>query len=99
MDAPQARQLVLVSMLATGGVISYDLLKHKDSLGADQSFRAIWSTALLFLLLAILADTVPELAGPFALLVLMAVLIGRQGVLGSIVKVGAQPAPKTGGTK
>lgn len=99
MEAPQARQLVLVSMIGTGGVVVYDLISHKDSLGEDQSFRAIWSLALLFMLLAVLADTVPELAGPFALIVLLAVLIGRQGVLGSIVKVGAPAPKKTGGTK
>lgn len=94
MEAPQARQLVLVSMFVTGGVVTYDLLQHSGSLGTDQSFRAVWSLALLFLLLALLADTVPELAGPFALLVMLAVAIGRQGVVGQIVKVGASGQPK-----
>lgn len=92
MQTSTARQLVLVAMLLSGGVILYDILKHKDSLGADQSFRAVWSLALLFLLLAILADVTPELAGPFAVLVTLAILIGRQGALGSIVAVG-KPAP------
>lgn len=92
MDQATARQLVLISMLLSGGVIMYDLLKHKDSLGADQSFRAVWSMALLFLLLAIMADVAPELGGPFALLVMLAILIGRKGALSSIVGVGANPA-------
>lgn len=95
MDAPQARQLVLVSMFVTGGVVVYDLLQHKDALGTDQSFRAVWSLALLFLLLALMADTVPELAGPFAMLVALAVVTGRKGVLGQIVNIGgAAQAPK-----
>lgn len=95
MDQSTARQLVLISMLLSGGVIMYDVLKHRDSLGADQSFRAVWSMALLFLLLAILADTIPELAGPFAALTTLAILIGRQGALSSIVGAGtASSQPK-----
>lgn len=94
MDQATARQLVLVSMLLSGGVIMYDLLKHRDNLGADASFRAVWSMALLFMLLAIMADTVPELAGPFAGLVALAILIGRKGALASIVGVGNAAQPK-----
>jgi hypothetical protein len=98
MDSPQARQLVLVSMLVTGGVVGYDVLKHKDQLGPDGSFRAVWSLALLFLLLAIMADTVPGLAGPFAGLVVLAVVIGRNGALGAIVGIGTS-SPKPTKTK
>jgi hypothetical protein len=94
-EAPQARQLVLVSMLGTGAVVVYDLLGHSGTLGPDESFRAVWSLALLFLLLAVMADTLPELAGPFALLVLLAVLVGRGQALGAIVKVGSPAAKKT----
>jgi hypothetical protein len=94
-DQSTARQLVLISMLLSGGVIMYDVLKNRDSLGADQSFRAVWSMALLFLLLAIMADTIPELAGPFAALATLAILIGRQGALSSIVGAGtSSPTPK-----
>lgn len=99
MSTPTARQLVLISFMVIGGVVVYDLLRNKNSLGADQSFRAVWSLALLFLLLAILADAAPALAGPLAVLVTLAVAIGRKGALGAIVKAGAvapaaqQPAP------
>lgn len=48
----------------------------------------MWSLGLLFLLLAIMADTVPELAGPFAGLVMLAVLIGREDAIKKIVAVG-----------
>lgn len=88
MNQSSARMLVLVSMAITGGVVIYDVLRNQESLGGDQTFRAVWSLALLFLLLAILADTVPELAGPFAALVTLAVLIGRKGALGAIVGTG-----------
>ena len=88
MDKSTARQIVLISMLLSGGVIMYDIFKHKQTLGADQSFRAVWSMALLFLLLSIMADTVPELAGPFSALITLSILVGRQGALSSIVGVG-----------
>lgn len=102
MDQSTARQIVLISMLLSGGVIMYDVLTHKDNLGADQSFRAVWSMALLFLLLAILADTVPEIAGPFAGVTTLAILIGRKGALSSIVGTGTGgkgPNKTQGGTK
>lgn len=81
-------------MVGTGGIVIYDLVQHKNDLGADGSFRAVWSLGLLFLLLAMLADTVPELAGPFALLVLLSVAVGREAVISKIVKTGSSPAPK-----
>jgi len=87
-NASTARSFVLVSMFLIGGVVMYDVVKNKESLGADQSFRAVWSLALLFILLAILADTVPEIAGPFAGLVALSVVIGRKGVLAAIVGTG-----------
>lgn len=98
MEAPQARQLVLVSMLGTGGIVVYDLISHSE-LSADDSFRAVWSLGLLFLLLAVLADTVPEIAGPFALLVLLAVAVGREAALSSIIKVGGKSAATPKKTK
>lgn len=91
MEQSQARQAVLVSMFVTGGVVTYDLLQQKEQLGPDDFFRAVWSLALLFLLLAMLADTLPELAGPFALLVALAVVMGRKGVVSAIVSKGSKP--------
>lgn len=96
MDAPQARQIVLISMLGTGGIVVYDLISHQ-ALTGDEKFRAVWSIALLFLLLAILADAVPELAGPAALLVLLAVAIGRGAALNSIVNIGSGGGLTPGG--
>lgn len=101
MNQATARQLVLVSMLVSGGVVTYDLLANKENLSDDQKFRAVWSLALLFLLLAMAADTVPEIAGPFAGLVMLAIVVGRQGTLGRIVAIGggaAAPKGKPAGT-
>lgn len=94
METSQARQLVLVSFVVSGGVILYDIVKHGDGLTAEQEFRAVWSLALLFLLMAMMADLVPGLAGPFAALVALAILMGRQSALSAIVNVGTPPTHK-----
>jgi hypothetical protein len=83
-EAGQARQLVLVSFVVSGGVIVYDIIQAKD-LTTDQEFRAVWALSLFFLLLAMLADVLPELAGPFAALVTLAILIGHKAALAKIV--------------
>jgi hypothetical protein len=91
-----SRQLVLVSMVVTGGVIAYDLTRGelKGNAAGGSAFRVVWSVSVLFLLLAILADVVPGLAGPFAGLVALAVLVGRSGSVNQIVNV--IPSPKGG---
>jgi len=89
-----SRQMVLVSMIVTGGVVAYDLTRQSSSgkAGPDAEFRTVWSVSVLFLLLAIMADVVPGIAGPFAGLIALAVLIGRSGSVNQIVNV--IPSPK-----
>lgn len=93
MDSGSARQLVLVSFVVSGGVIVYDIVSSGTKLSGDQEFRAVWSLSLLFLLLAMMADLVPELAGPFAALVTLAILVGRQSALSAIVNAGKGKKP------
>lgn len=92
MDKGTSRQIVLISMVVSGGVITYDLISHKQSLGAGQAFRAVWSMGLLFLLLSMLSDTVPDIAAPFAGVTTLAIVIGRNGALGKIVDIGGTTA-------
>lgn len=95
MNPAGARQLVLVSLIVTSGVVAYDLTRGElKNPAAGTAFRTVWSVSLLFLLLAIMADVVPELAGPFAGLVALAVLVGRSGSVNQIVNV--IPSPKGG---
>lgn len=89
MQQTTARQVVLISMVISGGVITYDLVSHKQKLPAGGAFRAVWAMGLLFLLLSMLADTVPDLAAPFAGVTTLAIVVGREGTLGKIVNVGA----------
>lgn len=95
MDKGTARQLVVVSMLVTAGVVAYDLVKAGGSSAGDPSaFKTVWALGVLFLLMGIAADLVPELAGPFAGLVMLAVLVGR----GDTVKQIVQVVPSVGGS-
>ncbi len=100
MQQSTARQVVLISMVISGGVITYDLVSHKQKLPAGGAFRAVWAMGLLFLLLSMLADTVPDLAAPFAGVTTLGVIIGREGALGKIVNVGTGPtaAPPPAGS-
>lgn len=96
MNAGSGRQMVLVSMVVVAAVVGYDLTRGelKGASGSTSAFRTVWSIGVLFLLLAIMADTVPGIAGPFAGLVALAVLVGRSGSVNQIVNV--IPSPKKG---
>jgi hypothetical protein len=84
MNTGTARRLVVVSMVVSGGVIVVDLVRGDSH---EDAFRVIWASALLFLLLTIAADVVPSLAGPFAGLVALSILIGRSGAVNEIANV------------
>lgn len=94
MSQSAARQMVVVSMLVTAGVVAYDVVRSGSS-GVDSgmAFRTVWTLGLVFLLLGITADLVPELAGPFAGLIMLAVLVGRGDALKQITQV----IPSAGG--
>lgn len=68
----------------------------------DDPFRFAWAAGVITLGLSVLADVAPEIAGPFALLVLLAVYWRNRDVLHS--GVAAKPSrsssssqPTTGG--
>jgi hypothetical protein len=93
-----ARQMVLVSLLVTGGVVIFDVLRKGPGVEAGSEFRVVWSVAVLFLLLAMLADVVPGIAGPLALLILLAVTIGRGAAVQQITRnIPGGKAATTGG--
>ncbi len=57
-------------------------------------FRYAWAAGVIVLGLSVLADISPEIAGPFAILTLLAVYWKNQGVLGSVIPtVKNTPAP------
>ena len=60
-------------------------------------FRFAWAAGVITLGLSVLADIAPEIAGPFALLVLLAVWYRNKAALAPLAP--SAPAPATGGTK
>jgi hypothetical protein len=78
MGQAQAQQTVLAVLLVTGGVVVWDSIKRTGK--AVPPFKALVALTILGAFLAIGAGTVPEIAGPFALLVGLAIVISRVGV-------------------
>jgi hypothetical protein len=93
-----ARRLVVISMLVSGSVITYDLLRGNASRGSGapsgEAFRVLWAVGVLFLLLTIGADIAPSLTGPLAGLIMLSILIGRSSAVDAIANT--IPAGKGG---
>jgi hypothetical protein len=83
-DKVQARKMVLVSAFLLAGIAVY----RDRSSGASDTFHALWGVGVVALLLSILADFAPTIAGPFAALT----------VLGSLTSGGTSIIDKLLGT-
>lgn len=91
MTSGQAERMVLVA----GGIeAGFVLLRHRHSPDEGRAYKSLWAIGLLTLGLSIFADFVPEIAGPFALLVLVAMAARQRGDLGAVL--GAAGATATG---
>lgn len=73
----QARKLVLVSSFA---LIAISVYRNRSNETAAGTFKRLWATGIVALMLSLLADFAPAVAGPFAVLT----------VLGWLVKDGTQ---------
>lgn len=63
-------------------------------------FKFAWAAGVITLFLSVLADVAPEVAGPFAILVLMAVYWRNRGVVGSVLpKASSIPSTSVQGGK
>jgi hypothetical protein len=83
MSPNSARLLVLVS----SGLMFAAIGLRRDRI--DDVFKYAWAAGVITLGLSVLADTVPEVAGPAAVLVLMAVYWRNRGVIGAGTPIGA----------
>jgi len=100
-DKVQARKMVLVSAFALAAIAVYKDRKQ----GASDTFHALWGVGILALLLSVLADFAPTIAGPFAALTVLGSAASQQGGASIIDKVfgsskpaaKAKPATTTGG--
>lgn len=67
-DKVQARKMVLVGILLLAIIGVYRDRKQTDPAG---TFRVMWAAGVVGLLLTLLADFAPKIAGPFALLAVL----------------------------
>lgn len=98
-DKVQARKMVLVSAFLLAAIAVY----RDRSSGAGDTFRALWGVGVLSMLLSLLADFAPTIAGPFAALTVLGSLTSGgtsiiDKVLGTVSAKPAKAAP-SGNTK
>lgn len=98
----QARKMVLVSSLLLFAISIY---RNRQAEEPAVTFRRLWATGVVALLLSLLADFAPKIAGPFALLTVLGWFVrdGEQllsGVVGTgkagAAAVGSQTTRRTG---
>lgn len=90
-DKVQARKMVLVSALLLAAIAVYKDRKR----GAGDTFHALWGVAVLSLLLSLLADFAPTIAGPFAVLTVLGGLASQNGGASIIDKLFGKSAPQS----
>jgi hypothetical protein len=99
-SATTARRWVLVSMVGLLVLAAYKDAKQISS-GGEGLFKRLWGVGVLGLMLSAAADFVPQIAGPFALLVLAGYATSGgdkaiQNVLGKVSGSGSGTAPTLG---
>jgi hypothetical protein len=95
-DKVQARKMVLVSLLVLALISVYRDRKHTGATGPSGDFRVLWGVGVVGMFLSLLADFLPQIAGPFAGLVALGSLTnGGEQVLERALSV-ISPAPAAG---
>lgn len=83
MSSEQAARIVFIAGMLEAG---YVLVRgSKGGLGEGKTYKSLWAIGLLTLGLAVFADFIPQVAGPFAILVLVAMVIRNRGELGGVL--------------
>lgn len=90
MNAGSAKTTVLV---AGGLMLTYIGIQSSRGRVQGSVYKSVWAIGLLTLLMGVAADFVPEIVGPFAILVVLAAYAKHTGVLGGAISGGvAAPA-------
>lgn len=95
MSPTTAKTLVVVSYLAMVALIA--LNKSGKYVTAGSKFKAVYAASWLGLGLSIAADVAPKVAGPLAILALIAVAVKNPGEIGPLAKGTSPPTSVTGG--
>jgi hypothetical protein len=94
-DKVQARKMVLVSIFLLALLSTY---RDRKDASAKGTFRVLWGVGVVGMFLSLLADFLPQIAGPFAVLIVLGSLTngGEQIIeraLGLLATPGATAAP------
>lgn len=99
MSSAQAQRVIVVCALVEAGLVAA-ALKTGGIVGGS-TFKRLFAVAALATGLAVVAEVAPQVAGPFALLVLVAMGVRYRGAFGGVVNRtrAPQPAAASGGGK
>lgn len=87
----QARKLVLVSMGGLLLIAAYRQAKGEDT---GSVYKRLWGVGVLSVMLSVLADFAPTIAGPFALLTLLGSFsAGGDKAIQNLLGALGKPAP------
>lgn len=91
MNPATANRMVLVS---TGAMIAFVLIERHFNPAQVDTYKRLWAVGALGVGMSLAADFVPQIAGPFALLVLVAMVARNRGQIGRVLDnmKGAAPA-------
>lgn len=95
MQQATARRLVLVSLGTMFGVIAIRSAQGKEK---GSTYRRLWATAALALLLSTAADFIPDIAGPLALLIAMTYIMGAEDTIAEWFHAGIGQKGSTAGS-
>jgi hypothetical protein len=85
-----ARRLVLLSL---GTMFAVTTMRHQQGKLGGSTYRRLWATGVLAILLSMFADFVPEVAGPLALLIGLTYIMGAEETIAAWLQSGlGEPA-------
>lgn len=82
MTSEQAARVVFIAGMIEAG---YVLIRGNRGVGEGKTYKSLWAIGLLTLGLAVFADFIPQVAGPFAVLVLVAMIVRNRGEVGDVI--------------
>lgn len=84
--------MVLVSV---GLLVVLTVVENHFNPTKGELYKQLWALGVVGLGLSVLADFVPQIAGPFAILVAVAMVARRPGVLGTFISQGTAASKQT----
>jgi hypothetical protein len=94
-DKVQARKMVLAGLLVLTLVTVYKDRRSSDPAG---TFRVFWGVGVVGMFLSLLADFLPQIAGPFAMLIALGSITngGEQVLVNVLGTISPRPAAPAG---